>query len=264
MQARLDEMERLSPGIGLRSGAFWDERADRFAARLPVEEAGRDPFLRRVRRAAHPTSTVIDVGAGAGRFALQLAPDVEHVTAVDLSSTMLGVLRRHADELGARNVTTVQGRWEEVDVGQADLVLCAFVLPLVADARRFVAKLHRAARRRVFLYLGAFSRDAVLDPLWRHFHGAPRRPGPTYLDALNVLRELGIAPEVRVVEVVNRTRFATAADAVDDYRDHLLLPDTPEVRRELEDLLASWLVGRRGALRPPLRAAPAAIVNWRP
>ena len=104
----------------------------------------------------------------------------------------------------------------------------------------------------------------MLDPIWRHFHGAPRAPGPSYLDALAVLRELGIAPEVKVVELPNRRRYATVDEAVERYRDWLLLDDTPEVRGELEDLLPAWLMGRRGALRSPMRSQPAAIIHWQP
>ncbi len=257
-------MERLSPGVGVGRPGFWDERADRFAARVPVGAAARDPFLRRVRRAARPEDTVLDVGAGTGRFALTLAPDVAHVTAVDLSPAMLALLRGEAEALGLGNVTTVEGRWEQVEVPPADIVLCSYVLPIVADVRPFVAKLDAAARREVFLYLGAFSADALLDPLWRHFHGEPRRPGPTWVDAVGVLRELGIAPRVKTVEVANRGRYATLAEAVEDYRDHLLLPDTPELRDELAGLLESWLVRRDGAYRSALRTSPAAIVRWQP
>lgn len=177
---------------------------------------------------------------------------------------MLDVLRRDARRLEVRNVTTVQERWEEASTGVADVVFSAFVLTLVPEARRFLAKLDAAARQHAFLYLGGYSADAVLDPLWRHFHGAPRAPGPSYLDALAVLRELGIEPEVKVVELINRRRFATLHEAVEHYREALLLADLPDVRRELEGLLAIWLLGRRGALRSPLRATPAAIIHWRP
>jgi hypothetical protein len=176
---------------------------------------------------------------------------------------MLAVLRRDAEQAGVTNVTTVQGTWEETDPEVADVIFSAFVLTLVPDARRFVSKLDAAAREQVLLYLGAYSADAVLDPLWRHFHGAPRTPGPSYLDAVAVLHELGITPQVKVVEIVNRRRFATIEEAVEHYRDWLLLPDTSDVKGELAALLATWLLGRRGALRSPLRAQPAAIVRWR-
>jgi SAM-dependent methyltransferase len=262
--ARLGEMERLSPGLGSVSGDFWDHRAERYAASVSFADTEGDPFLGRLRRVAGPASTAIDVGAGTGRFALPLAAGVGYVTAVDPSAAMLAILRRDAGRLGVRNVTTVEGTWEHAATAVADIAFSAFVLTLIPDARPFLTKLDAAARHHVFLYLGAYCGDAVLDPLWRHFHGAPRAPGPSYLDALAVLRELGIEPAVKVVEIANRRRFATIDEAAEHYRDGLLLTDTPEVRRELEGLLSSWLLGRRGAFRSPLRTVPAAIIHWRP
>jgi len=261
---RLGELERLSPDRGSLSGTFWDRRADRYATTARLKDTEDEPFLRRLRRVAGPSSTVVDVGAGTGRFALPLATDVKHVTAIDPSEGMLTILRREAGELGVANLTTIHGSWEQATDVTADVVFSAFVLTLVRDAPAFLTKLEAAAGSHVFLYLGAYSADAVLDPLWRHFHGAPRAAGPSYLDAVAVLRELGIAPEVRVVEVVNRRRFATVGDAVEHYRDALLLADSPDVRRDLAGLLSSWLLGRRGAFRSPLRSTPAAIIHWTP
>lgn len=270
VRARLAEMERLDPGrgglrgpnAGFAGAAYWDARARRFSARLPVEAAAADPFLRRVKRSVGRRTTVVDVGAGTGRFALALAPSVKAVTAVDPSPAMLRIMRSQARSRGISNVRGVQGRWEEVDMAPADVAFSSYVLPLVADAPRFLARLDAVARRRAWLYLGAFSADAVFDPLWRHFHGAPRKPGPTYLDAVAVLREMGMQPEVEVVEVPSRTAFATVAEAVEEYRDQLVVPDTSAARRELADLLGSWLVQRHGALRPPLRSLPAAVISW--
>ncbi|MDQ3897141.1 MAG: class I SAM-dependent methyltransferase [Actinomycetota bacterium] len=263
VRARLGEMERLQPGRGAVGAAFWDSRAKRFASRLSPGTATSDPFYRRLRRATGRRSTVLDVGAGPGRFTLALAPHVAAVTAVDPSGAMLDICRRQARRLGLDNVTCIHARWEDAEVAPADVAFSSYVLPLIADAARFLRKLDAAARQRAFLYLGAFSLDAVMDPLWRHFHGRPRKPGPTYLDAVDVLRELGLSPEVEVVEVPSRARFKNAAEAAKDYRDQLCLPDTPEVRKELRGLLADWLVPRDGALGPPLKSVPAAIVSWR-
>jgi len=261
---RVAEMKRLAPELGSLSGPFWEGRADRYAKSVSLGDSEGEPFLRRLRRVAQPSSTAIDVGAGTGRFALPLAMDVRQVTAVDPSEAMLTVLRREAEGLGLTNLDLVNASWEDAGVESADIAFSSFVLTLVPDAGAFVTKLEAAARRHVFLYLGAYCGDAVLDPLWRHFHGVPRSPGPSYLDAIAVLRELGIDPEVRVVEIVNRKRFATVGEAVEHYREWLLLADTPEIARELEGLLATWLLGRRGALRSPLPTQPAAILHWRP
>ena len=261
---RLAEVERLSPGRGSLSGAFWDRRADRYAAAVKTTDIESDPFLRALQRVTGPAGTATDVGAGTGRFALALAAGVRHVTAVDPSAGMLAILRRDAARVGITNVTTVRGTWKEAATEVADIAFSAFVLTLVPDARQFVMKLDAAARDHVLLYLGAYCDGAVLDPLWRHFHGTPRTPGPSYLDALAVLGELDIKPQVRVVEIVNRRRFATIDEAVEHYRDALLLPDTLEAKGELAGLLATWLLGRRDALRSPLRTVPAAIIGWRP
>ena len=262
VRARLAEMERLQPGRGAIGAAFWDGRAKRYASRMPPSAATTDPFYRRLRRATGKRSRVLDVGAGPGRFTLALAPHVAAVTAVDPSGGMLDIGRRQARRLGLGNVTFVHGRWEDTEVAPADVAFSSYVLPLIADAPRFLHKLDEATTERAFLYLGAFSLDAVMDPLWRHFHGSPRKPGPTYLDAVDVLRELGLRPEVEVVEVPSRARFKTAAEAAKDYRDQLCLPDTAEVRKELRGLLADWLVPRDGALGPPLKTVPAAIIGW--
>jgi len=262
---RRAEVEGLAPDRAAPGGrAFFDRRADRYAAAVKLAGASGDPFARELRRVSDASSTLVDVGAGTGRFTLALAGAVAHVTAVDPSAGMLDVLRRDAQQQDVTNVTVVQRTWEDAPMIHADVVFSAFVLTLVPDARPFLVKLDACAREHVVLYLGAYCADAVLDPLWRHFHGTSRVSGPSYLDAIAVLRELRITPAVKVVEVPNRIRFATIDEAVEHYRDALLLADSADSRRELERLLPTWLLGRRGAYRSPLRTVPAAIVRWTP
>ena len=134
VRARLAEMERLQPGRGAIGAAFWDGRAKRYASRMPPSAATADPFYRRLRGATGRRSTVLDVGAGPGRFTLALAPHVAAVTAVDPSGGMLDICRRQARKLGLDNVTCVQGRWEETDVAPAAVAFSSYVLPLIADA----------------------------------------------------------------------------------------------------------------------------------
>jgi hypothetical protein len=184
--------------------------------------------------------------------------------AVDPSGARLDLIRAEAAELGLTNVEVMEGRWEDVDVAPADVVFASYVLPVVDDAPAFVAKLDAVARRHVLLYLGAFTNDAIVDPLWRRFHGPPRRPGPTWLDAVAVLDEMGIEATVEVVEVRNRTRFATVDEAVDDHLELLALVDTPDHRDELARLLSQWLVPGRGGLRLPVSTLPAAVLRWTP
>ncbi|HET7487741.1 MAG TPA: class I SAM-dependent methyltransferase [Acidimicrobiales bacterium] len=263
VRSRLAETAALSPGPGPEQPEFWDQRARRAGPVVGGPATG-DPLLSRLRKATGRRSTVLDVGSGPGRFSLALAPRVARVVAVDVSSGMLEVLAGRATKLGLSNVETVHGRWPDVEVEQADVAVCSYVLPLVADAEGFLRRLDAVTARRVFLYLGAASLDLAVDPFWRHFHGSRRKPGPTYLDAVEVLADLGIAADVEIVELPSRVRHRSVAAAARTYREQLLLEDTAANRAELRRLLRPWLVQEHDGLRPPLRTTPAAIVSWSP
>lgn len=261
VRARLDEVERLSPDGGGIGPDYWDRRAARFARRFSVAGPD-DPFLARLSAATEDDDVVVDVGAGPGRYALALAPWVREVVAVDPSPVMLGFLGEQAARRALDNVSCRVGDWRDVDAA-GEVVVCSYVLPVIPDAAAFVRKLHAAAGRRVFVYLSAASADVLQEPFWRYFHGRRRAPAPTYLDAVDLVEEeLGVDVDVEVVEAATVGRFADLGEAVDDYRDNLLLPDTPETRASLARLLEPWLVADGEVLRAPVRTMPGAILAW--
>lgn len=55
------------------------------------------------------TSTVVDLGAGTGSFALAVAPLCRRVVAVDVSAPMLKLLHGRSRERGLKNLEPVQG-----------------------------------------------------------------------------------------------------------------------------------------------------------
>ncbi len=55
-----------------------------------------------------PAGTVVDLGAGTGRFALAVAPHAGRVVAADVSPAMLGVVGSRAAEAGLGNIECVQ------------------------------------------------------------------------------------------------------------------------------------------------------------
>lgn len=277
MRARLAEMEGLGPGRGAVGASYWNAagRARRFHAAY-AGTTHRDPLFAPLRRAARRGSTVVDVGAGTGRFSLALAPRVAEVVAVDPSAAMLRVLRRESRRLGLGNVRCIESRWQDAEVATdgaggdrrrtvppGDLVICSYVLPLIEDAAPFLAKLDAACRGRAFVFFNAVSNDALSDAFWRHFHGKPRRPAPTYLDAVAILRELGIEPEVETIEIPALVRYKTLDDAVSRYRETLLVDDTAAVRAELRSLLGSWLTRDREGFRLPVKTFPAVSISWK-
>ena len=93
---------------------------------------------------------VVDVGAGTGGFAVQLAALGHHVTVVDPSPDALAAARWRAAELGV-TLTAVQGEASDLAAlageGSADLVVCHNVLEYVdspAAAMTAIARVLRA------------------------------------------------------------------------------------------------------------------------
>ncbi|MDP8929698.1 MAG: class I SAM-dependent methyltransferase [Actinomycetota bacterium] len=263
VEARIAAVEAVAPGSARLGPAFWDARAHHWATRMTDFEQ-HEPFVARLREVVGPRTTLVDVGAGSGRFALPLAAVAREVIAVDSSRVMLDLLREEAQRRSLNNVRTVHGAWQEVVDVEGDIVVCAYVLPLVADAARFLARLDDAARQRVFIYIAAVTSDLLLDPLWRYVHGRVRPPGPSFVDAVTLLREIGIDPQVEIVQAPAFGNFASLDQAVDDYAELLRLRDEDPLRSELRELLTMWLVVRHDGLHAPTPTLPAAIISWSP
>ena len=112
-----------------------------------------EPVLQELLMLAQPGETWLDIGAGAGRYALPLAMELARsggsVLAVDPSRGMLDALRATADEHAITNVRIVEGRWPDVapEAGQADVSLIAHVSYDIAAIGPFLAAMEAAARR---------------------------------------------------------------------------------------------------------------------
>jgi len=144
-----------------------------------------------------PGGSVLDVGCGAGAASLALVPPAAMVIGVDERVDALGELETACRVRGVDH-RAVAGTWPEVAgaAGPADVVVCHHVLYNVADLPTFVRALSAHARGRIVVELGARHPLTFLVPLWRRFWGLERPAGPTAEDAVAVLRELGVEPEV--------------------------------------------------------------------
>ena len=105
-----------------------------------------DSEVNRLAQEMTPATTLLDVGGGAGRFALPLALRCNHVTVVEPSPSMGETLRHLAAETGIANVTIVASPWEQAEVEPADVVLSAHVIYSIEDIGPFVMKLAAHAR----------------------------------------------------------------------------------------------------------------------
>lgn len=244
VHGRRQQMDSAYAQVQRTSGDFWERRADRFRA-MGLRLAEDDLGLRLLRRLTTGESTVLDVGAGTGRYALAIAPHVRRVIAVEPNHALVEHLRADAVAAGRTNVEAVEARWEDVTVEPADVVLCSHVLYPHADVEPFVRKLEGHARGAcLILAVASWQEPEALLDLWQRFHGEPRIGQPDARHIFNVLYEMGILANIEMAAqraVGGMWSFASLDEAVAACREHLILPADPDTDRELAAALQSAL-----------------------
>ena len=241
----------------------WRGRADRFAAysaALPPD----DPLFLRLRAVVHPDDTVLDVGAGAGRYAVPLAGLAREVVAVEPSPAMRRHLAAHLDAAGAGNVTIVGAAWPDAEGDAADVTLCAHVVYGVREILPFLRMLDEHTRRLCLIAIRVEQHPGMIE-LARLVLDEERVRQPALIDLYNVLAALGIAADVQVGPVSSGFRFADHADAAAHYADRLRIPAASRTLDRLHAALVAHLVQEHdGRWRWPGPLPRNAIVSWVP
>lgn len=164
-----------------------------------------DPVLEALLALVRSGERWLDVGAGAGRFALPIAraldPSGGSVVALDVSPSMLEGLREIAEDYAIENVRTVEARWPPPDpsestVLEADVVLIAQVGYDIEAIGPFVDGLEAASRRLCVAVLMEHVPASATDPFWPLVHGESRAALPALPDFLDLLRSRGREPSV--------------------------------------------------------------------
>jgi SAM-dependent methyltransferase len=264
--SRQRQMDAAYAQLRRTSGDFWDRRAERFRA-MGLRLADDDLGLRLLRRLTTAESTVLDVGAGTGRYARAIAPHMRRVVAVEPNGALLEHLRADAAEAGLMNIETVEARWEDALVEPADVVLCSHVLYPHAEIEPFIRKLEAHARAScLILAVAAWQEPPALLELWQRFHGEPRRGQPDARNIFNVLYEMGILANVEMAPqraVGGMWTFSSLGEAVAVCREHLILPADPDTDRELASALQTALQPTRdGGFMLPSQPRVVAGLWW--
>lgn len=163
-----------------------------------------DAILDRLRALARPGDTWLDVGAGAGRYALPLARSVRDVIAIEPSLGMVSALREGAAERGIGNIRVVAERWPDAIRGLgpqpcADVALIAHVGHDTEAIGPFLDALEATARRTCVAVMQELPPASIAAPFFLAVHGEPREPLPALPDVIDLLEARGDRPEVELV-----------------------------------------------------------------
>jgi ubiquinone/menaquinone biosynthesis C-methylase UbiE len=113
------------------SAPIFDEEQEEFAfVRVPEKELVMNAFD----QVLAPQHSVLEIGAGTGRFTLTMAPRVKHITAVDMSQNMLDLLVQKKEQNKLDNIDTIHGNFMDIDFGRRfDVIVSIAAIEYIND-----------------------------------------------------------------------------------------------------------------------------------
>jgi SAM-dependent methyltransferase len=224
-----------------------------------------DAFMRWLAPYLRPGMTVLDIGAGSGRYVAPLVGAGCRVIALEHSAAMRRQIDVVRDGLAGADVTVIDASWPTSLIPPCEVVFATHVLYAVREIEPFLRAMDAQATERCVLVLGARHPTTPILPLWEAVHGSPRFPLPAAYECVAALAQLGIGADVTVLPAAPAMTYPTLTDAVDDVCYRLRLPWDDAHRSLCAQLVTKhWVVEPDGSVTVPVAVPPNVVLSWQP
>jgi SAM-dependent methyltransferase len=233
------------------------ELARRYKVHARKRNERPDQLLDFILREIDGETTVLDVGAGSGRWTIPLAKTAKTVTAVEPSRAMVDNLHRNIASAKLNNIQITQSSWENAIVEPHDITVCAHAMYTSPDLASFVRKIERYTTRTCYLAIRLPPFDGIIGELSLGIYGC-HHDSPNAIIAYNTLYSIGIYANILVESDIYRWTDNTFEEAFARAKRHLRLKSSTNYDTLIRDTLAKrlslsnncyvWPDGMRSAL----------------
>ena len=237
-----------------------------------------DPNLEIIASYIQPDDVIVDVGGGAGRISLPLALRCREVVNIEPSAAMGAGFKSNAALGGVGNARVVEGDWIQVDPPLGTIALVNHVTYLTREIVPFIRKLERVGARRFLITVNDPPPPSWQRVLFQLVHGEAEVVVPGHVELVNVLWELGILPDFRVLPlhaarplVPAPTREAAIAARVAGFGGDqwALWPLKPDLEQRLRAVLESrfgdlFTSGPEGFVPRFITPGREILITWEP
>jgi hypothetical protein len=223
-----------------------------------------EPTLEALRDLVLPQDSVLDIGAGGGRYALPLALECREVIAVEPSEGMRQVLAEGVKEYGITNIKAINARWPTANPAlKAEVALISHIGYDVEDIGPFLDAMESAASRLCVAVLLSQPPPTEADRLWPAVHGVERATLPSLPEFLTLLLARGRLFELELVQRETQS-FEQPDQVLPFLRQQLWTAPDSEKDRTLQRVVGERLQQRDGRFALSWQPVQVGVVTWLP
>src|ERR1051326_20507 len=223
-----------------------------------------EPALEILRSLIQPGDSVLDIGAGGGRYALPLALECREVIAVEPSDGMRRVLQEGMAEHGISNIRPVNARWPAgAESTQADVALISHIGYDIEDIGPFLDEMESAARRLCIAVLLSQPPPTEADRFWPLVHGVERAALPSLPEFEVLLMARGKLFEARLIDRAPQS-YEQPEQGLAWLRQQLWTAPDGDKDRALQRVLYERIQERDGRFALSWEPVSVGILTWSP
>ena len=224
-----------------------------------------EPLLKAALALIEPSDDLLEVGGGAGRMGLALMRQARSLVNVEPSAAMRTQFDLCVHDYGIAGARAIASVWPMADPPAADLVLTADVTYFIAEIEPFLRAMIEAALRRVIIFTWTVPPPNINAELFRLAFGEPEAPSPSFQELLPVLWEMGVVPDIQVVDdsfTWPERLPQSDNEALDFVLDELAARDRSSIRDILRPHLGELF--QRGPIYQPKWRTPSQgmLITW--
>lgn len=222
---------------------FWDDRASSFyntQLNSSTYYSNAVTLLLEQKVILTPSTTVLEIGSGSGRYTIPLAKKCQSIHALDLSSEMLKFLNREIKEENITNVTTIKSAWPTSQkIGEFDVAFAA-----MCPGTRSVEGLKQmssVARKHVvicqFVHFSCNVREKLIElNVIQKDDPDPHNNRDLLQSYFNILWELHYNPEINYLHDTYEMTFDHLDEAIEFYKIKYRNVEQQQLQKILQEL----------------------------
>jgi len=239
--------------------AFWSSMLERKERHKP------DPYAQIVQQELltllNSDDHVLEIGPGWGNYTFAIADQVQKLTCIDSSKSIVQFLEAQAADKGIGNMQLIHEKWENEKASATyDVVFGFNCYYRMYDIGKALLKMNETANRLVIAGMTTGPEKPHYMELQRMGYKINLRRRD-YIHILNVLYQLGILANCKIVKLQSKKSYSSYEKLLRDNTTKIL--DTAYNAREVESVINKYVLEKDGTYEY-VYPFHAALIYWNP